>query len=178
MKPFITPELLTSGKKLFPFQCEGISPEELGRALDSQQLMGYRMPIGHFFKAAWEISFHFDSGLAVDFSSACTLAFDWQEVGSLNVRVSREHLGLGESAVPFEKWPMSALKLGAIDKLVFEDSDVVVECGIVFHGSDVDEEIVVAAGISPGSVSVKVPFEPENLFEPQFPLSMCRRVRI
>jgi hypothetical protein len=60
-----------------------------------------------------------------------------------------------------------------LEKLVYEDDDVISECGLVMYGVG-GAEIIIAAGISPGSVSVAASFA-TGPFEPQFSLGTCRR---
>jgi hypothetical protein len=175
MKPFITPELTSVGKKEFAFQLEGVERQDLLSRLMGEYLVAYALPQGHTMRAAWELSLVFDSGLVLDFSSASTVAFDWQEVGSLNLALTYRprELGVvrrskdGESTVP-------PIVIAASEVLIYEDDDVVVECGIALLGSD-GSEVIVAAGIPPGSVSVQAPFSAGQSFEPQFPLDACRR---
>jgi hypothetical protein len=178
MKPFITPELTPSGKKAFSYQCEGVECKDLWRQLEDRQLVAYALPEGHTLQSAWELSLIFDSGLVLEFSSACTQAVGWQEVGSLNVRLTHRSVRGGvtttgkqsEIAVP-------PIRLVAAEKLIYEDDDVVVECGLVLLGSN-GQQMVIAAGISPGSVSVRASFSAGHAFEPQFQLSACRRQRM
>nr|GFD13683.1 hypothetical protein [Tanacetum cinerariifolium] len=54
--------------------------------------------------------------------------------------------------------------------------DVITECGIIFCGRG-GSEIIISAGVSPGSVSVSAPFSLDS-FEPQFSLASCRREAI
>ncbi|MBU2284914.1 MAG: hypothetical protein KKC85_00590, partial [Gammaproteobacteria bacterium] len=60
-----------------------------------------------------------------------------------------------------------------LSRLLYEDDDVISECALAFGGRD-GEQIVIAAGIPPGSVSIAAPFSEEQ-FEPQFAMSTCRR---
>jgi hypothetical protein len=175
MKPFITPEVTAVGKMYFPYQYEGVEREALSRELKGQRLVAYVLPDGHTLQAAWGISFVFDSGLVLEFSSACTQAIGWQEVGSLNIRLMQGSMdstavgGMGKNEVV-----VPTVELLYAEKLLYEDEDVVVECGLLLHGRT-DQNVVISAGISPGSVSVHAPFSVGQLYEPQFPLSGCLR---
>jgi hypothetical protein len=178
MKPFITPEITTSGKKFFPYQCEGVESAALWRCLEGRRLVAYSLPEGHTLQASWELSLVFDSYLVLEFSSACSQAIDWQEVGSLNIRLVQSSLeGGAMSTIDRSEDVIPEIDLVAVERLIFEDEDVVVECGLVLCGR-YGEEVVVAAGVSPGSISVKASFSVEECFEPQFPLSACRRLPI
>jgi hypothetical protein len=178
MKPFITPDMTPTGKKAFPYQCEGAECKELWSRLKGQSLVAYSLPEGHTLQTAWELVLVFDSGLTLEFSSACSQAVDWQEVGSLNVRVA--HLSIGDGATTASKKneiPVSPIDLVAAEKLIYEDDDVVVECGLVLCGRD-SQEVVIAAGVPPGSVTAQAPFSMGQSFEPQFRLSECKRQRM
>lgn len=175
MKPFITPELMPNGKKAFGYQCEGVDCKVLGRLLQGRQLVAYVLPDGHTLQAAWELSLVFDSQFVLEFSSACTEAVDWQEVGSLNIRMTRRPTEVGATTMSNRsETSFRPIDVVTAEKLIYEDQDVVVECGLLLHGSE-GQEVVVAAGIPPGSVSVQAPFSSAQQFEPQFPLPACRR---
>jgi hypothetical protein len=174
MKPFITPEISATGKKVLAFQCEGVTAGALWGALKGQRIIAYAMPAGHSFRAAWLFRLVLSGGDLLEFSSACTQVVDWQEVGSLNIRfVDRTNRTVADLELEAPTVAISDLHLQAIEKLVFEDADVVSECALVFHGDD-GEQLVVASGISPGSVSVSGSFAKEA-FEPQFAISICKR---
>ncbi|GAA4358786.1 hypothetical protein GCM10023165_54130 [Variovorax defluvii] len=172
MKPFITPEIMPSGKKVFTYQCEGVECKGLWTRLKGQQLIAYVLPEAHTLQTAWELSFVFGSGFVLEFSSACTQVGDWQEVGSLNICVPHRPPDVFATTEKNEiKIP--AIDMVAAEKLIYEDDDVIVECGLLLRGRH-GQEVVVAAGIPPGSVSVRAPFSAGQPFEPQFPIATCR----
>lgn len=175
MKPFITPKVTEAGKKLLQFQLEGRDLESFWSVMHCHRITAYGLPDGHTFDAAWEFQLYFgDDDVFVEFSSACTQVVDWQEVGSLNIRVDSCDGGSTTSIRPDpSKHAISSFFVESLEKLVYEDDDVISECGLVLHGSD-GAEIIIAAGISPGSVSVAAPFATGS-FEPQFSLGTCRR---
>lgn len=173
MKPFTTPELMPNGKRAFRYQCEGVDCGALGRLLEGRKLVAYVLPEGHTLQVAWELSFAFESGFVLEFSSACTEVAEWQEVGSLNIRLTHLSTPAGTTTVVTHRSELQPIDVVWAEKLIYEDQDVVVECGLVLRGGE-GQEVVIAAGIPPGSVSVRAPFSPA-LFEPQFPLPACRR---
>ena len=177
MKPSITPELSASGKTILAFQFEGIDAGTLREAMSSRKVVAFAMPHGHSFQATWLFRLILDGGAFFEFSSASTQVVDWQEVGSLNIRFGG-HLSNGSSdAGPeFETAAIPALRLRALERLVYEDDDVVTDCALVLTGED-GEEIVVAAAIPPGAVTVEASFT-DGHFEPQFAVSKCRRERL
>lgn len=177
MKPFITPEISVTGKKVLTFQCEGIEASALWSALNGQQIVAYAMPYGHSFQAAWLFWLVLASGEVLEFSSACTQVVDWQEVGSLNIRfIGPAGVTSTDSELHRATVAVPPVHLQALEKLVYEDTDVVSECALVLRGEG-GNEIVVAAGVPPGSVSVIASFS-KGAFEPQFSISTCRRERL
>ncbi len=177
MKSFITPEVSATGKKLLAFQCEGIDAGDLRSVLNGQQIVAYAMPAGHSLHAAWLFRLILRDGRLLEFSSACTQVVDWQEVGSLNIRLVDYSSGDAVDLVPeVLTTTIPKVHLQSLEKLVYEDADVVSECALVLQG-DGGEEIVVAAGIPAGSVSVLASFA-TGPFEPQFAISTCRRERL
>jgi len=175
MKPFITPKVTEAGKKLLQFQLEGGDLDSISRVMRGHRVTAYGMPDDHTFDAAWEFQLYFgDDNVFVEFSSACTQVVDWQEVGSLNIRVASCDEGSTASVGPdLSKHAISPFFVERLEKLVYEDDDVITECGLVMYGVG-GAEIIIAAGISPGSVSVAASFATEP-FEPQFSLGTCRR---
>ena len=175
MKSFITPKVTEAGKKLLQFQLEGADLESIRDTMCGHRVTAYGMPEGHTFHSAWEFQLHFDgSGTFIEFSSACTQVVDWQEVGSLNVRfVARDEKYKASVGLELPKHDISFFAVEKVEVLVYEDDDVISECGLVLSGAD-GGEIIIAAGISPGSVSVSAPFATGS-FEPQFSISACRR---
>jgi len=177
MKPFITPELMSNGRKVFKYQCEGINPDDLSNTIRGKFLHGYFLPKGHSFSEAWELSLFFDSDLEFQFSSASTDIGNWQEVGSLNIRLLRNQMKkIKKDEVRIES-SIEKIDIEMVEKLIYEDQDIVVECGLLLRSQD-GREAVIAAGIPPGSVSMMAPFSSSYPFEPQFSISTCRREAI
>lgn len=177
MKPYITPEMTLDKKSAFNFQWEGITREEFGSRLSGQKLVAYVIPEGHDFREAWNLLLILESGMTLDFSSACSRSVGWHEVGSLNINLLPFDNGSDENMlVSGVRVSISPIDLVAIDKIIYEDDDVVVECGLILRGSN--EDVTICAGISPGSISLSAPFTMGQLFAPQFPLSICRVERL
>lgn len=149
--------------------------KSLGDLFKGLRLVTYVLPEGHTLRAAWESAFIFNTGAVLEFSSACTQVVDWQEVGSLNIRLTHGPVeGAAMTSCSGNESSFEALEIIAVEKVIYEDEDVVVECGLLLRGVN-GEEVIVAAGIPPGSVSMQMPCSPAELFESQFPLSACRR---
>jgi hypothetical protein len=176
--PSLPPESMSTEKRAICYQCEGVECKDLWCRLEGRQLIGYALPEGHTLQAAWELSVVFDSGLVLEFSSACTQTVDWQEVGSLNVRLTHRAAEPGvATTAKANELAVPPISLVAAEKLTYEDEDLVVECGLVLLGAD-DQQVVIAVGVPPGSVTVQASFSAGQSFEPQFQLSLCRRKRI
>lgn len=174
MKPFITPDISATGQKVLRFQCEGIASKDIWKSRQGLSVVAYAMPLGQSLQAAWIFQLIFDDGSLLEFSSACTQVIGWQEVGSLNIQLirhpSNEQSDKGSDLL---KTDVPNFRLNSLAKLVYVDNDVSSECALVLCGVS-GEEIVVSAGISPGSVSIAAPFS-ETSFEPQFSVSVCKR---
>jgi hypothetical protein len=173
MKPFITPERLTSGKLRFPFQCEGIRPEALVDRVKAYRLMAYAVPEGQSAAEAWYLDLRFEDGERLEIMSASTALPNWQEFGSLSWKWANEGAKLPEMRLIVVG--IEPRKVTAVEKIVFEDDEVVVECGLAFSAENERDEILIESGVSPGAVSMRAPFVAME-FRPQFPIAMCKRV--
>ena len=175
MKPFTTPEISPSGKKLLAFQREGFESWDV---VEGSHFVAYAMPHGHSTEGAWELRLVRDDGAFIEFSSASTEVGDWKEVGSLNLLWSPYGKATTNPGAKLQTTAIPAFRVTRVEKLIYEDADVISECGVVFiaqHGTS--DEVVIAAGVPPGSVSMMAPFAPAP-FKPQFDLSLCRRQQL
>lgn len=172
MKPFITPETSKGGKKILPFQCEGVDSSEIAKLLLGHDLRGFTMPKSHSFSASWAFNIFFGES-QIQFSSACTQIGGWQEVGSLNIKVEAKR-ETGQLEV--EQVDFAVSRITKVERMVFEDDDVISFCGLAITTEN-GEELVIAAGIPPGSVSVRASFL-KSQFEPQFEQAICRMEKV
>ncbi|WP_157655502.1 hypothetical protein [Burkholderia ubonensis] len=171
MKPFIT-DARRDGRYTLRFQLEGVKREWLRDMLVGARIVAYALPEGHSLECAWQCRFLLDGGGILEFSSACTVVAGWHEVGSLNIK---KIVGKDDSNRDiFHEIAVEKFFIASIDCLVYDDPDVYSECGIVFRDGS-GHELIIAAGVSPGSVSVKAPFANE-LFAPEFSLGDYGRV--
>lgn len=175
MKPFITLKFSASGKKLFSFQYEGTDSDSLWVLLEGRVIVAYSIPWRHSFKAAWMFRLFMDNNVMLEFSSACTKVVDWEEVGSLNIRFVDNYHQIFSDDREMRKIEISATKLCKLEKIFYEDNEIISECALAFS-MEGGGEIIVATGISPSSVSVSAPFEKIS-FEPEFSLNLCKRIR-
>ncbi len=124
--------------------------------------MAYGLPKAQSLKEAWLFRIVLDSGWTVDFSSACTGVGGWQEMGSLNLVFAR--VSEDETSIQWTMTRIVEFHVRMAERLVFRRDAVYAEAGIVLTGSTGDE-VVIAAGIPPGSVSIAAPFSTEE-FQP------------
>lgn len=179
MKPFITPEHTSGGKLYLGLQCEGVEARHLHATIEGSAVVAYAIPKGQTYRAAWIFHIELDDGRLLEFSSACTQILGWHEVGSLNIRLVDRAAScgtVGELFVSNRILAISSIRIKTVDVLVYEDVDVISECGLVISGQD-SARIVIAAGIPPGSVSIETP-DTEYPIEPQFDIAVCRQFRI
>jgi hypothetical protein len=176
MKPFIT-DASENGKSILKFQCEGKSREQINETLLGSQITAYLMPDEHTFETAWLFYLFFSNGCLIEFSSACTEIGNWREIGSLNLRFDQDKFldQKGERKL-FAKNGIEIFYVNSIECLTFEDADVYAECGIVFCDS-FGQEIIVAAGPTPGSISIRAPFSTGE-FKPEFSMTEYKRTPI
>lgn len=163
MKPFITPEISVTGQKVLRFQCENIEIKNIAQWFKNLSIVGYSMPVDHSLQAAWIFRLIFDTGVALEFSAACTAVDGWQEVGSLNIRcIDKDDDEMPELDVPMVKKELPPFRVTSVAKLTYQDEHFQSECGIRFSTEN-EEEILVITGNSPGSVSVTTPFSTSPL---------------
>ena len=174
MKPYITPEISPTGKKILRAQLEGTSSDQLAKNLADCSIVGYAMPKGHSFEAAWIFRLILDNGTSLEFSSTCTMVHGWQEAGSLNVQYIIHN--------PDAEWDLAPilvavelpkLRVRSVEKLIYETEIFRSECGMEIR-CDHKTTIVVMTGNPPGSVSVEAPFSTDK-FEPEFYFEECSR---
>jgi hypothetical protein len=171
MKPFIT-DAFKDGKFVLGFQIEGLPDERLREPFDDACITAYGVPKSHSFQATWLFRLLLDTGWVVDFSSAATEVGNWKEVGSLNLSFKSDHDGNCDGT-PWLIKPVSDFKVETMERLIYEDGDVYAECGLILediHG----REIIVAAGMAPGSVSIAAPFS-TDVFQPEFEMNQYQR---
>lgn len=174
MKSFITPDISANGQKIFRLQSENIDTKNILRHVQDLNIIAYLMPAEHSFQSAWIFRLIFNNGISLEFSSVCTMVNDWQEIGTLNIRLI-DDTNSQESDIDqvLIKTEIPPFKVVSLIKLIYEDKEFCSDCGIVIIDQN-EQEIVIATGISPGSVSILAPFS-TSTFEPEFPVSECKR---
>ncbi|MBT2337073.1 hypothetical protein J7E49_24615 [Variovorax paradoxus] len=153
MKPYIT-DAFQDGRFVLPFQVEGLSADQIGKPFEAARVLAYEVPKSQTLEAAWLFRLILDTGWIVDLSSACTGVGGWQEIGSLNLGFARE--GTDATAIEWVINSIEDFQIASVERLIFEDAEVYAESGIALKDT-AHREIVVAAGVAPGSVSVLMP---------------------
>lgn len=175
MKPYITDVNGDRSKKItLMCQMQGLQRAEFVHALTAHTIVSFSYPGNQSLQEAWLFSFTLDSGWNVTFSSVCADIGDWKEVGYLNVAFSLTLPTLNET-----DWIIIGVNnflIKSVEWLVVNNDEIYVECGLVVKDA-LDREIIVAAGVSPGSVSISSPFS-NNSFIPEFTTEQCTRLLI
>lgn len=172
MKPFTTLDYKMHERKIIPYQCKGMECEKIWSFLKGRKIVSYGLFEGHTFQAAWGVSIAFEDEEKIIISSAMNAVDGWQEVGGLSLSFIQNERSKRVAKEVVTK--ISPIRIVAVDKIVYEDDELVVECGLALL-TEIGRDIIFSAGVSPGSVSVCAGFLQESVFEPEFPLSMCRR---
>jgi len=161
MEPFIK-DALVDGRYNLPLQVEGVDRGSLTQLLLGEKLIAYSIPQAQSLICAWEFRLYFSHGLTLDFSSATTGVGGWDELNSLNILFSKKSNTLPNkhNQVQYSFGVISDIKL-----LVFDEGNIYAECGVSLI-NQLQEELVIACSISPGSVSVKLR-KSDNGFEPE-----------
>lgn len=167
---------LSAAERIFvPFRLEGFSGASVRDVLVGQRIIAFACPSGQSLGCTWQLRVFLDSGVVVEFSSLTTDLGNWQEVGSLLLRAvdGRLPTDMCNHAL-FQSTMIGPFRINRIDCLLYETKDVLAECGVVLH-SEEDQEIIIAAGVPPGSVSVSAS-SIEAQFEPEFETRCYQRM--
>jgi hypothetical protein len=174
MKPFIT-DAFRHGRYVLEYQIENTTSWSMRDGVVGASIVSLSIPQGHSYRAAWIVRLLFDNGLRIDFSSASTGVGGWREIGSLNISICSDASAEPIDSLDLEVRQILDFKVSHVETLVHEEPDLLVENGIIFtsvHG----DEIWIAAGPAPGSVSVRSPWT--NDFQPEFEVWDCKRIRM
>lgn len=168
MNHYITPEVLENGKTLLRFQCEGFVVNNLWQIIQNLNVIGYSVPIDHSLRETWNFRVFLDNGFSIDFTSACTMINEIQEIGSLNIALNRNVVNdVNDKYANCQRIVIPSFCISKLNKLIYEEDNFITECGILLSDAT-DRTIVVAAGVPPCSVTVSSFFN-NNLFKPEFP---------
>lgn len=167
MKPYTT-NMELRGNIILPYHFEGagIGYDNIDSVLIGASILGYSLPRSQTLGCSWELRFYLSNGLLVDFSSTPKSVGGWQELGRLNMKFSDAKApGAVQDNEIYLYSEISPFRIDQVKSLVFSDEDVFCESGVIFSSSN-DQDVVVCAGVPPGSVSASIPFI-ESDFDPE-----------
>lgn len=173
MKPFII-DAFRDGKCVLEYQIENSTGLPLNESLVNSAICAVSVPVKQSLEQAWILRLTFDNGATADFSSASTNVGRWRELGSLNIRLFYGHND-ETASVSFAHHEVSGFKIKQVDRLVYEEPGLYVENGIILI-SEEGREIWIAAGVSPGSVSMQASGYFVTKFNPELRVQDCRRI--
>ncbi len=161
MKPYITNTMIDRTHQL-PYQIEGIDRSNLPTLLKSKKIKCYEIPSGQSLKACWKFRITLFNDDWLEFSSACTNIGNWKEIGSLNIRYAKSG-----KVLPIDEYQKNecSFEIQNVEQLILRDQDVISEAGLILKGEH--SEFIIAAGVPPGSVSIKIT-DTDSEFEPEF----------
>lgn len=172
MKPFTTQRNQMNN---FELDLEGFGDASLLDVFGGTSIESLAVPIGHSLTTAWLVLLSLKSGVLVELCSLCNDLGDWQEVGSLKLRLIAGKV----HDVPNVEWISSNVHnfiVDKVDKVEYCESSFRTECGLCFVSSN-NEELWIVAGPAPGSVSVKLPDSCED-FVTEFPIDEYIRTEL
>ena len=170
MKPCITPR--NKKKAHFCLQFDGLDEKSLIVGLTNYDINAYSTPPNQAINNVWYFDLLTAQGV-YSFTASSTQVNGWEEYGSLAIKYSKEALTVRPDFMRdvLIKPPFRASK---IQKIIYEDDDVITECGLLLSSTD-STKIIIACGISPESITADgIMFTGD--FQPLYPTAMCNFV--
>lgn len=154
----------------FRFDCEciGFKFDEIKSIIQDKEIVSYSIPKGQSLTATWNFRLNFSNLVCIELFSKINHVSGWAETGSVALRLI-EAIAPGVRSDVFETRPIPHFNVDSVSLLVYREGQVNSECGIILRETG-GREIIVAAGVSPGSVSVRADFS-SDLFAPEYSLS-------
>jgi hypothetical protein len=156
---------------VLPLICHGVPPEGLARNLVGRTVTAYAMPPKHSLEAAWLFTLYFEDGGNLEFWSEFYNTAGWNELGVLVVSSLGEAVEGRSMNLEQFRVEIPSIRIAGCRKLLCEEDGFLAEYGLLLAGED-EENLIIAAGISPGSVSVRLPSDVSN-FSPLLDLPYC-----
>lgn len=176
MKPFIS-NASKDARKVLAYQIQNCTNRSLREALLGASIRRILIPIGHSCREAWLVRLILDNAVAFDFSATSTDVGNWREIGSLNIEIRElQEMPHDPPSLNFDCHDIAGFRILKIERIVYEETGLWVENGIVLT-SEKGEEIWIAAAPAPGAVSIRTPFC-NTEFEPEIAIHHCRRIPI
>ncbi|WP_295921363.1 hypothetical protein [uncultured Xanthomonas sp.] len=164
MNPYTTTKESSDGRILLPLQCDGVQYEKIKDLLTGEKLQSINFPNGQELSLTWFVRLNFASGVVAEITSSSTLAFENEELGSINFGI----VSSGKLQADLEDFEVKDFTVANVQILSFSIRNFTVDAGLVIT-SGKDEKMFLAAGEFPGSISVAAPFI-SGSFAPQFPI--------
>jgi hypothetical protein len=144
----------------------GMTRKQLAEMLSGANLLKYCIPSTQSLTACWLFRLSTNSGVLEFASEPCALK-GWEEIGVLNVKtIDLVASEVSSSGLQWTCSPMHQFVVSSVDLLAVDAEGITSEVGLVIRAFD-GAEVTIAAGVSPGSVSAKVPGG-HNRFSPEF----------
>lgn len=156
---------------ILPLICLGVSSEGLARNLVGRTVTAYAMPPKHSLAAAWLFTLYFEDGHNLAFWSEFYSTVGWNELGVLVVSSPGKAIDGQRMNLELFRVEIPPIRIARCRKLLCEEDGFLAECGLLLASED-GKNVIIAAGISPGSVSVSLPSSQSN-FSPLIDLLDC-----
>jgi hypothetical protein len=138
------------------------------RALRGATLMRCLVPRNQTLAQCWPLRLVHSNGDDLQFWSEARSVGGWREVGALDIDTYIEgDLIWAESEI-------ATFRVGAVELLIADVQSLQVVSGIAIQSLE-GTELLIVAGVSPGSLSVCMPGEP-SACDPEWPIEDYRRV--
>ncbi|TFF18253.1 hypothetical protein E3C22_22130 [Jiella endophytica] len=152
---------------------QDFAEQTLSSVLAGRHIAGFWMPFEQSFKMAWLFQLSLDNEMALEFWSDPVNAGGWEEVGVLCIRLVSNPQERAGTTFEWVGAQIAPFIIAKVQVLVDERPDFQAECGLEFF-NDKGEDLIVVAGISPGSVTISAPFDRQN-FDPECYLTEYKR---
>lgn len=148
-----------------PIQIKPITIQEFKNVFLNTNIIAYgfsgSFPSMRTFKSANGFLLYFDNKKIVEFNSLKTMVNDGlDEYGSLKMEIHNDSSTIRQGLMPIERFEIQPFIVNFITKLVYQDQQMYIDCGIVFSEND-NNKFSIAAGFST-DVTIRTPFSNEE----------------
>ncbi|WP_157582024.1 MULTISPECIES: hypothetical protein [Rhodanobacter] len=168
MKRCTTRSDLNQVRFRFDYECIGFGLDEIKSIIRENEIVSYSIPIGQSLTTTWNFRLNFRNLVCIEFFSRANAVSGWDETGSIVLRLADVAADDARSGV-FETRLISGFNVDSVSLLVYQEDQINSECGMIFR-EKYGREMIVAAGVSPGSVSICADFS-GDIFAPEHSLS-------
>ena len=162
-----------------PIKINSLTTEEFKEVFLNTKIIAYGFsgisPYWRTFQVASGFLLYFNNDKIVEFNSLITgIPNTWDEYGSLRVAVHDSMSSLEHPDLTIEKYEIEPVKVTSIYKLIFQDEEMLIDCGMVFSNNE-NYEIKIAAASASMCATVQAPFS-TGKFEPDTSEKLFKRV--